>query len=371
MGVAVLAATGCGFEPVSFMPESETPTPTASVDPARAVDVEYFKRARDGVAKTLPGGIRSALRISTPHLDCTLEERFVGDRIPQETAAQLDEATPLRAPDGYELAGFTLRGGTPSYMETADTNITAQLRVGDKYIPLPNLFDTYNRASGSYLKEWEMCVFCVLPGQRIELEITDEGRTVKVDLRDGVPILDDDWRATTGFRERQRIACTPENGVFRRGFETLAPEGWLSEGGSLAVGLQPDVLSGLMPWTPTLGWADDGEQWLAVPMNARIGVDAKVFPKMEIDVAASFEYQDETGTKRPAVHPPTVSTDALARNQMDLIVFWSVSGRDTAAQIVFNPVGRLAVDYTDYPNMPAEFSEAATPLEFQLTYSSE
>lgn len=368
MGLAALAVAGCSFDPVSFQPPSGTPTPTETVDPVRTVDSQYFLRGRDGAPKSLSEGTRNVQAVATPHLAFTLEEWFVGSQLSLDTTAQLGESTPLRAPQGYELVAFTVKGGIPAFIETNEYPVASQLRVGDKYVPVPNLFDRFNGNTLSYLKQWEMFVLCVQEGQPVVLEIADEGRTVQLDLREGVPVVDDAWRATTGFRELQRISCTPDNGVFRREFTTLAPEGYEAATGSLSVGLQPDFSNGLMPWTPTLGWAPDGHQWLPVPMNVRIGVDGDIFPQMTIDVANSFQYQDESGAQHAAVHPTDVSTDALARNQVELIVFWPVSGRDATAQLSFSAVGEIVVNYTDYPNMPAQFTSEAVPLQFTLTF---
>lgn len=369
LGLAALTVSGCSFEPVSFQPASETPEPTESVDPAVVVDPEYFMRGRDGSAKSLPEGTRTVEKVASPHLTFTLEDRFAGDRLSEETTAQVGEAAPLRAPVGHELVAFTLKSDLPGYIETADHQVSVELRVGEKYVPLPALFDKYNVAARSYLREWEMVIICVALEQPVVLEITDEGKTIHVDLRTGLPVIDDAWLANTGFRERQTITSTPDNGVFRREVTTLAPEGFTAQSGTLALGLQPDTGSGLLPWTPTLGWAPEAHQWLAVPMNVRVGAEGDVYPQLTMDVRQSFQYQDGAGTKHAAVHPETITTEALARNQVQLIVSWPVTGRDTAAIVSFNPVGQLSVDYSDYPKMPAQFSSEAAPLEFTLAFA--
>lgn len=368
-GLAAATVSGCGFEPVSFEPHTESPTPTASVDPAKVVDRQYFLRSRDGSPKNLPEGEYGSLRIATPHLGASLEGWFAGERLSLETAAQVGEETPLKAAEGYELAAFTLRGESPPYVEMAGHELTSLLKVGDNVIPLPNLFDKFNPQSSSYLTEWEMIVLSVLPGDPVTLEITDEGRTISVDLRTGLPVLDDGWRANEGFRERWDVTCTPDNGVFSRGFTTTPGDDFEPESGELQIGLQPDTGNGLLPWTPTLGWAPDGQQWLEVRMNARVAVPTgNVFPQVSLDVAKSFQYLDEAGTMHGAAHPASVSTDALARGQVDLIVTWAVSGGEASGQLSFNATGPIEVDYTDYPNMPAQFSTEAVPLEFDLSY---
>lgn len=358
--------SGCSFEPVDFNPPSQSPTPTASVDPAKEVDSEYFLRSRDGIAKNLPEGDYGSLVVSTPHFDATLQGWFTGDRLSLETAAQVGEATPLKAPPGYQLAAFTLKGGLPAYVETTEHVVTSELRVGSNRIPLPNLFDKFNPSSGSYLTEWEMFIFSVLPDDQITLEVTDEGHTVSVDLRTGLPVTDEAWNANLGFRERWDITCVPENGTFRRGFTTQPPAELQAQSGEVVITLRPD--SELLPWTPILGWAPAGQQWLVTAMNARIQAGGDVFGQQNINVAQSFTYQDAAGQKIPAAHPESVTTEALARTQVDLMVIWPVSGRDASGVLGINPTGPIEVDYTDHQNIPADFSTPAEPLEFLIEY---
>lgn len=366
LGLGAAAVSGCSFEPVDFNPPSDSPTPTESQDPAKEVDGEYFLRSRDGDAKNLPEGDYGSVVISTPHFDATLQGWFVGERLSLETAAQVGETTPLKAPPGHELAAVTLKGGLPAYVETADHSVTSALTVGSNRIPLPSLFEKFNPGSGSYLTEWEMLVFTVLPDDQITLEVTDEGRTVKVDLRTGMPVADEDWNANLGFRERWDITCTPETGTFNRAFSTTPPPELQPQSGSVVVTLRPD--GELLPWTPILGWAPEGQQWLVAAMNARVQVGGEVFGQQNINVPQSFTYQDAAGQKIPAAHPETVTTDALARGQVDLMVIWPVSGHDASGVLGFNPTGPIEVDYTDHANVPAEFTAQAQPLEFILEY---
>lgn len=370
LGVAVLATTGCSFTPINFGPESATPTASATNDPAHAVDPEFFVRSREGSPKRLPEGKGAELRVSTPHLDGTLRQFFVGERLGFETMTQVGEESAIKAPAGHELVAFTLQGGLPGFMLTADDALTVQLVVGPKLVPVANLFDKFNNTTGRYLNEWEMFVFAVPAGAPVLLEVTDAGLTVAVDLRTGVPVLDDAWKANAGFRERWKIACEPRSGVFSRQFTTTPDATIEPDTATLEIGLTPDVASGLLPWVPTLGWAPNGQQWLAVPMKPKVVIpEATIFPQVNIDVATSFQYQDQAGVRHPAVSPKSVTTEAIARQQVDLIVIWAVSGRDAEAMISFSAVGPVEVDYTDHPNMPAQFSSEVVPLDFTLTFT--
>lgn len=363
--MGTLALSGCSFTPVSFS-EPTTPTSTPSVDPVLTLDPEFLVRASDGEAKTLPEGVRSDQRFSTPHLDGTLVGWFVGESLGAATAAQLDEDTPIRAPEGYELAAFTVRGGTPGFVETADHAATVAIRAGDRRIPVPALFGEFNTGTETYLTQWEMMSFCVPAGERIALEITDETKTIVIDLRTGVPLVDEAWKATTGFRERQVIECKPENATFERSFSTIPPPTLEVDTGTMFLAFQPDTLSGLRPWTPTQGWAPEGKQWLAVPMAPRVKWEGRVSGQLTLDVPASFLYLDTDG-EHAAVSPPSITTDQITTDQAELVVVWPVSGLQGSGTISFNAVGKLEVDYTEDEGVPAQFTSASIPLEFTLT----
>lgn len=368
MGVSVAAFSGCSFTPVSFS-EATTPAPTAGSDPTVVLDAEFYVRAGDGAAKTLTEGNRAEQRFSTPHLDGVLVSCFVGEGLSLATAEQLGQDAPLRAPDGHEVVAFTLRGGTPGFIDTVDQAADVQLRIGESRVPVPSLFNTYSTEAGSYLAQWEMFGFCVPVGTAVALEVTDQDRSILVDLRTGLPRLDEDWKATTGFRERWAIACEPANGVFSRAFTTLPPPGLDEETGTLNIGLQPDTSAGLLPWTPAQGWAPEGQQWLVIAMNARVQWQARVSPQLTLNVGESFLHRALDGTQTEAVDPVSITTADLATQQADLVVVWPVSGRDAASTISFNAVGELVVDYTDAAGIPAQFTSQVEPLEFVLEFT--
>ncbi|MEO7587192.1 MAG: hypothetical protein ABIS84_04110, partial [Arachnia sp.] len=128
--LGVGAVSGCSFTPVNFSSETAAPSASASVDPTVTVDPDFFARATDGTPKLLPEGTASGQRFSTPHLDGVLAELFVGEELAQTTARQTGADTPVRAPEGYELAAFTLLGGRPTYIVEAGQEAAVQLRVG-------------------------------------------------------------------------------------------------------------------------------------------------------------------------------------------------------------------------------------------------
>lgn len=360
--------SGCSLSPVTFSP-SGAPSSSASPDPTTTVDPEFYVRATDGSAKTLTEGIWTDQRFSTPHLDGALVNCFVGESLSLASAAQVDQETPIRAPRGHELAAFTLRGGRPSFLETVESSANVQLRIGDRRIPINELFNTFSTQSDGYLSEWEMFCFCLPEGAAIVLEVTDEAKTIVLDLRTGVPLVDADWRATVGFRERWDIDCDPENAVFTREFTTMPPPGVEAESGELSIGLEPHMINGLLPWTPAQGWAPEGTQWLVVPMNARVKWTSRIPPQFNLRVPQSFMYRHEDAELVAAIQPESITVAQIDLGQAELEVVWPVSGRDGVSTIVFNAVGELEMDYTDAGHVAAQFTSTAEPLEFTLTFS--
>ena len=299
-------------------------------------------------------------------LDGTLVSCFVGESLSLASAFQVGQETPVRAPQGHQVAAFTLRGGIPGFVDTVGHAATVQLRIGDRRIPVPNLFNTFSPEAQAYLTPWEMFCFCLPAGDAVVLEVTDESRTISLDIRTGVPVIDDDWRATTGFRERFEILCDPADAVFTREFSTLPPLGMEADTGGMSLGLRPDTLSGLQPWTPAQGWAPAGKQWLGVPMNARVGWEGRVAALLTLRVPESFIHRDSEG-EVAAISPASITTDQITTGQADLVVLWPVTGGAGTSTISFNAVGDLAVDYAETEKVPAQFTSPVAPVEFTLT----
>lgn len=353
---------------MTFSPTT-APAPSPSGDPTAVLDPEFYVRSKDGSAKTLVEGSWTDQRFSTPHLDGTLVNCFVGDSLSGTTASQVGSTTAIRAPEGYELAAFILQGGRPSFTDTVEHAASVQLRIGDRRIPVDKVFESFSIEDGLYLSEWEMICFCLPRGDEIILEVTDEARTIALDLRTGVPLVDADWKATTGFRERWHIECDPVDGVFSREFTTMPPSGLDPESGELRIGLQPDMINGLLPWTPTQGWAPEGQQWLAVPMNARVDWTSRVPPQFTLRPPQSLQYLDEDGERVAAVHPDSITAEQIATGLAELLAVWPVAGRGSPGSIFFNAVGELEVDYTDAGPVAAQFTSPVEALEFALTFS--
>lgn len=366
LGLGTVLLSGCSFTPMTFSTET-APTPSGNVDPTVTLDPEFFGRGREGSQKTLLEGTNIEQRFSTPHLDGTLKSFFVGERLSETSASQVGRDTPVRAPEGYEVAAFTLEGGRPTFIETPGNEASVHLRIGDRRIEIPNLFNTFNTMADAYLTPWEMLCFCLPLGSDLALEITDAGKNITLDLRTGVPVQDDGWLSTTGFREKWDVTCDPVDDVFTRGFVTLPPAGQEVEGGEMLFGLRPTALDGLRPWTPAQGWAGEGKQWLTVAMDARVTWKGRTTPDFTLLGPQSFVLTEPGSAAVPAIQPESIRADQIVAGQAELVVVWPVSGQEGASSFSFDPVGELRVDYAEAPGVAAEFTSPAEPLKFTLT----
>lgn len=349
-----------------------TPTPTETGptnDPAAELSPDFFVQSTDGGSKSLSGGKRIGQVISTPHFDGTLEEIFIGKRLNEQTASQIRQLGEVRAPQGYDIVAFTLKAGRPSFASDGERRSNVQLRAGDSVIRVEAPFGRFVQASNRYELQWVMFGVCVPEGRDAFLDVEDQGKTVTVDIRTGQPVLDDAWTATEGFRNRWDIDVSPGNAVFTRQMQTLPPAGIQQQSAKFSLAMEPDTSWGLVPWNPEGGWAEAGHQWLLIKFGARIGFDpASPYFVLNIDVPASFTYQDKEGLIQPAVMPKSITTEALIREQGELDVTWQVTGRDDQAIIRCAPMGQISASYQDLQNLPAEFSSPVAPVEFVISF---
>ncbi len=362
-GLPILA--GCGG-PVDFTPAAHRSPEQERSSAPEEVEVEssFFGRSTDGRHVALPGAAPSGLVFSTPHLDGRIGEIYSGQVLPYDVATHLDRMNPLRAPEGHRFVAFTARAGRPAFEEDVEHPVEAFLEVDGSPLPLRNLFGGYSR--GAYGVDWELVVACVRDGGRVVLGVTDEGRTVRVDLSAGTPVDDDAWVANEGFRERRVVAFEPGSATYERAFTTAPPEGIERENGELELGLAPDNAF-LAPWNPVHGWAPVGRMWLTIPMHATVAF-RELPAVVELDLQASFEYRSATGEPAPLVAPLTVSTEEVRRQRADIIPTFEVDGWEDTATLTFDAVGRATVQYTEL-QVPATLTGGSTPVRFALTLS--
>lgn len=365
LGVSVLA--GCA-EPVDFTPEEHrTPTTEGGTEPPEVVvESTFLARSTEGRHVDVPGATPIGLVFSTPHFDGRIGSVFIGETLPYEIAEQVERMNPLRAPEGHVFVAFTAQAGQPEFQESSEYPVTVSLIQAGTTVPLRNLFGGFTQ--DTYAVPWEFIVACVPEGEALMLEVTDSGKTIQLDLVQGVPTVDEAWNANQGFRERQQVAFSPEDAVFERDFTTSPPEGYESETGTFRIGFQPSGAY-IGPWSPTHDWAPQGSQWLTIPMAARVeyqGVPANI----ELDLPGSFTYLTADGQAMELVTPQTITTEEVLRQHSDIIPTFEITGRDDQATLTFSANGTVRVDYQEVTNVPANFSSAADAIVFDLTYSS-
>lgn len=355
--LAVSGLAGCSFEPITWETTTANPTADASTDPAAEVRADYFAQSPDSGARTLLEGVPAAQRISTPHFDARLDRRFVGEEIGAETAAQLRERTPIRASKDHELVAITLQAGVPSFADSEAGGASISIELGDGVkLPVQQPFGALDRERGRYVRDWALLVFSVPTGAPVRLAVADEGKTVRVDLREGAPIVDQAWEANRGFRERVDIEVVDPAAVLHREVQTAPVNGQVQKS-RFRLGLNPDAARGLVPWNPQSGWAPDGRQWLRVAMRAKVEfapADPAVFATL--DVKRSFSYVEGRDAPLAPNLPETIETEVLQRGTAELDVTWAVNGAASEAQLICNPVASaMYARYTDHPDVAATF----------------
>ena len=367
--LAVAGVTGCGFEPVTWTTPSGAPSATEVVDPATTLDPQFRTQSLEGSPKSIEEGFQVGQQISTPHFDGTLEALFIGERLGERTAAQVREQTEIKAAPGHELVAFTLRAGQPTFLD-AEEPPTFALLVGDREAPIDPPFGEFN-SEGRYSSQWVLHILSVPQQVPVLLQVSDQGRSVRVDLREAKPVEDDAWAVMEPFREPKTVTLDPPLGVFSRNIETVPPADpqrpVQKETSEFLLQMQPEPTA-LVPWIRERGWAPEGKLWLPLSTQAKV-VFSPATPQFVItmDVAESLTYQGGDGVLVKAEFPETVTTLAMQRGQAALDVAWLVPETDTRAVIGFDPVGTMVVNYTGGITFPSQFVGEAAPLEFTVS----
>lgn len=367
--LAVAGVSGCSFEPITWTSASPEPSETNTVDPAVELDPEYMSQSLDGSPKTIEEGFTVGQRVSTPHFDGTIEAAFVGARLGERSAAQVSQQTAVRAAPEHELVAFTLRAGDPVFTGQPEEPPTFALQVGERRVTLEHPFGRLTTA-GRYETQWVFIVLSVPVAAPVRFQVSDQGRTCSIDLREGRAIEDEGWAANALFRERQVVTLEPTEATFSRGVDVVLPEGTESTGQTaveLIVTMAPLPSRGLTPWVPGLGWAEAGTLWLPLQTQSKVAFSPVTNTYLiTVDVPQSFVYQDEGGSLINAVSPETITTQQIMRGQSPLDVVWAVPEGDTRGVVRFNPVGTLEANFQGGVQYPASFTGTAIPMEFTL-----
>lgn len=364
LGVPALA--GCSG-PVNFTPEEHrsSPAPTGTTPPERVVEPEFYARSTAGTHVIMDGATPLGLVFATPHMDGRIGEVLVSERIPYEVAQRVDQTAPLRAPEGHRFVAFTVQAGRPVFPEDAEHPVEVSLNRDGLGMPVRNLFGGV--AQGKFQVSWECFVACIPADGAAVLEVTDEGKTVRIDLVQGVPAVDEAWNANEGFRVRETVVFDPPDNVYQRQY-TAQPPNYEPVSGIFRIGMRP-ANAFMAPWTPEHGWAPGGSQWLTIPTSARVEFQGIEYgTNIELDLPSSFTYTSLDGSKAKLVTPKTITTDAVRRRQSDVQPTFQVTGRDDQAALVFSASGKIRVDLEDNPGISGNFTGPSKPIQFNLKY---
>ncbi|MBB1509769.1 hypothetical protein [Tessaracoccus sp. MC1756] len=367
---ALMGLSGCSFEPIEWV--EGTPEAVESADPTVELRPDFFIQTSDNGVKSIEEASSVGQRISTPHFDARLEQVFLGAELGQQTAMQVRRRTPLRAPEGHQILAFTLAAGVPSFQPDPGADLAHRLRVGDVAFDLgaPFVRHTIND-DGEYDIDWTLIMLCIPEGSPVFLDVTDQARTVSLDLITGAPVEDEAWADTTGFRERHLIAVQPERQIFVHDIISL-PDPSLQieqDEAQLAVALAPNPTASLLtPWLPGLGWAAAGMQWFRLRLTFEPSLTDTRFT-YSFSGPESFTFEDSEGVNHKVVAPEIVAADDIEMSTtVDLI--WQLAGPYTVGTMRFQPKGTLQALYTGGVTVAAQFTATPSPLQFGVQFTA-
>lgn len=337
--------------------------PTGDGIPApETVEPGFVARSTVGRHVELPGSVQPLLAFSTPRMDGRITDILTTREIPYDIAQLLDRTTPLKAPKGHRFVAFTAQAGRPTFPDTTGQAVGVVLHVDGVPQPLRNMFGGLNR-DRQYLVRWEFVVACIPDDGNLVLAITDEGKTVQVDLVTGRPIVDEAWNLNEGFRRRRVTVFSPSQGMFERSF-TAQPPGYEPATGLFRIGFAPDNAL-LVPWNPVNGWAPPGEMWLTIPMNAKVEFE-QIGAQIELDMPRSLTLLGEGGKTFELITPKRALSEDIRRQRSDVLATYKVPLALSSARLDFNAQGKAIVDFKDMPGVQGTFSGSAQPVRFQL-----
>lgn len=355
---------GCSG-PIDFTP-AEHRTTAAPVDDTpddTVVEPGFIARSTTGRHVVVPDAVSSGIVVSTPHFDGRIRDLYVGRRLPLEVAQQFDQATGIAAPEGHRLVVVNAQAGVPMYPLDPEYPVTVRIVVGDRPHPLRSMFGDPER--GRYSVAWE-CVVMVVPDDGTALlEVEDAGKTVRVDLTQGIPVEDEAWASNEGFRVRRDVRFDPAQGLHERKFR-VHPADHEPVEGVFRIELRP-ANAIFAPWNPVHQWAPPGQRWLTVPTSARMEIVGPL-TSVELNLPNSFALTSAAGERAEVIEPHTVTTDQVRRQEADVIPSFRVSAGDDEATLTFTANGRIVADFENIQGVEGSFTEGGEPLRFGVKY---
>lgn len=355
---------GCSG-PIDFTPEEHrtTAAPVDDTPDDTVVEPGFVARSTTGRHVVVPEAVSSGIVVSTPHFDGRIRDLYVGDRLPLEVAQQFDQATGIAAPEGHRFVVVNAQAGVPMFPLDPEHPVTVRLVVGDRPHPLRSVFGDPER--GRYSVAWECLVVVVPDDGTALLEVEDAGKTVRVDLTQGIPVEDEAWASNAGFRERRDVRFDPALGVHERTYR-VEPAGFEAAEGIFRIELRP-ANAIFAPWNPVHQWAAPGEHWLTVPTSARMEIEGPQ-TVVELNLPNSFALTSASGERAEVIEPHQVTTDQVRRQQADVIPNFRVAADDDEATLTFTANGRIVVDFDNVQGVEGSFTGSGEPLRFGVTY---
>ena len=288
-----------------------------------------------------PGALRS------PHLDLQLTGHTVTDEVTAKQATAFGYAGgPVEITEGNEFVlAFMAQDGTSS------DGVEASVRVEDETIELDRA-----PAPGEG-------VAAVAPeGADVWLDVTDEGETQSLNLRDGTrgDSIDGYYNAKSSASDlddyEEKGQATAQAG------EEFRPE---TRSVTLSMTVQEAQRS---PWIEDRGWADDGNVWVGVEVgdimtdsvwgfdtdedshepiiNWKLDID-ELFALMHGDGKAAEPYGDATLTADDSRNPIDAESGDMEFDPSNATLVFQVPDDTVDAQLRITPEGTLEAKWAD------------------------
>ncbi len=311
------------------------------------------------IAGDVPAG---SGRLAGPHFDLQIARVVTTSELSGSLADSLDLVSPLQAADDHEFVVATMaRDFEPPRWSPDDANLEVAVIEADQRRPLARGLDFLSGVNDMTL------VASVPKGAPVLLQVTDEGRPLSIDLRDGSPTAESNYQVS--YSQELQPLDYEEAGVVAASGRTRPLQVAIASYWSSA-----DRHS-LEPFVPTAGWARPGRSWLLVKglhASSTTITDAGLFGfsmTFDLDVAATFGLALQDGTTIPAQARQPLRLDdssgITSVNGFPVIFDMPDSFRTGTLQIT--PAGTMTA-YVDGASVPADWEVPPTPAQVPIDF---